>query len=194
MEIIDGQHRFTVCKELGIPVYYTIVRGLSVKEARVMNAIQRGWSALDYAESYAKAGNVYYKALVEYKREHPSIGLSVIRIVCAGKGTGRTTEQNHAFRVGEFTINRDSEEVSWFLTKIDEIHEALNGEIPTRSPFVSAFIEAVDNHDDFDTEDFIRNLKSAPEMFSRVATIRDGLRMIEDIYNYHKSANRIRLY
>jgi ParB-like chromosome segregation protein Spo0J len=32
MEIIDGQHRFTVCRELGLPVYYVICQDYGLAE------------------------------------------------------------------------------------------------------------------------------------------------------------------
>jgi len=193
MEVIDGQHRLQACRELDIPVYYNIVEHLTVKEARNINVVHRTWSSMDYAESYAKAGNVYYKALVAYKNENPSISLSIVRFICQGPQS-RETNLIYTFRTGDFTIGRDSEDIEWMLAKVNAIHDINDGEIPVQSAFVRAFVEACDNHEDFEPEVFMRNLKANPTMFKRVSTVRDALRMIEDIHNYGRSVNKIRLY
>ena len=39
MEIIDGQHRFTAASELGLPIHYTVVKGLDISTARDMNVL-----------------------------------------------------------------------------------------------------------------------------------------------------------
>lgn len=193
MEVIDGQHRLQACRELELPVWFDTVEHLTVREARSINVVHRTWSAIDYAESYAKAGNVYYKALVAYKNDNPSISLSIIRFICQGLGNERNNSV-YEFRIGDFTINRDSEDIEWFLTKINTIHDINNGDVPVQSAFVRAFVDACDNHDDFEPETFIRNLKANPTMFKRTSTVRDASRMIEDIHNYGKSVNKIRLY
>ena len=193
MEIIDGQHRFQACKELNLPVHYTVVNGLSVKDARKMNVIQRGWGGRDYVESYAKAGNVYYKALLQFLKEHPSLNLSIVRGICL-TSEGRNSRRSYDFRNGDFTIERSIEEVDWFLDKLDTVHEVNSGEIPIGNAFVTGLVTAVDKHDDFNMEEFIDNLKKNPQLFHRTSTTRDALRMIEDIYNFRKSINKIRLY
>ena len=190
MEIIDGQHRFAAASELGLPIHYTVVKGLTIDDARRMNVLQRRWTLEDYAVSYAKAGNVNYKAYNAYRRDNPSISSTIVIIILAG---GEKENINIAFRNGEFTINRDVEDIEWIFDKLKRIQDYTSGEIPLSKSFVSALLQAIDRGD-FNVEDFLINLKKNPEMFHRVSTVRDGLRMIEDIYNYRKSVNLIRLY
>lgn len=193
LEIIDGQHRFVAASELGIPVHYTIVPGLDISTARDMNVMQRRWHMDDYAYSYAKAGNVNYKAFNKYRRENPGIPSSILLLVLAGKINSKTGSLSADFRSGEFVINREQEDVEWILEKLSEIKTITMGEIPFSRGFVTAFMVAIEN-EDFEYEGFISNLRSKPDMFHRVSVVRDGLRMIEDIYNYRKSTNLIRLY
>jgi hypothetical protein len=189
MEIIDGQHRFAAASELNLPIHYNQVKGLNIATARDMNVLQRRWTVEDYAISYAKAGNENYKLFNELHRQHPSLATTIIMVVMAGETHGMGTD----FRNGQFILKREIEEVTWILEQLESIREITNGEIPVSKPFVISFLQALEN-EEFDTEEFLKGLRKKPESFHRVSVIRDGLRMIEDIYNFQKSVNLIRLY
>ena len=47
-EIIEGQHRFVVCKELGLPIEYVVQEGLEVKDCVPLNVSRKNWSVADY--------------------------------------------------------------------------------------------------------------------------------------------------
>lgn len=189
-EIIDGQHRFTAASELGLPIHYTVVDHLDITTAREMNVMQRRWGVDDYAYSFAKAGNIHYKAFNEYRREYPSVSSTIIQIVIGG---GESSNMAQDFRKGDFIVKREEDDAKWVLDQLDKIREATSGEIPLGKAFVSALLTSI-NKEDFHFEEFLSNLKRKPDAFHRTSTVRDALRMIEDIYNYHKSTNLIRLY
>lgn len=69
-EIIDGQHRFNVCKELGVEIYFTQVPGLTVHDARSLNILHRRWHLSDYIESYARAGDTNYQELLQLHEDY----------------------------------------------------------------------------------------------------------------------------
>lgn len=188
-EIIDGQHRFVAASELGLPIHYTQVYGLDISTARDMNVMQRRWGVDDYAYSYAKAGNVHYKAFNEYRREYPSMSASVLQTILAGQ----TNDLYGDFRKGDFVVKRDEEDTRWILEQLDTIKEVTMNEMPISKPFVVGFLTAL-SKEDFQPEEFMRNLKRKPEQFHRTATVRDALRMLEDIHNFGKSTNLIRIY
>lgn len=190
MEVIDGQHRLLAASELGIPIYYTKVKGLNINTARAMNTIQKRWSLDDYAYSFAKAGNVHYKAYNKYRHEWPGVTQSVMMVILAGRETKGIAVD---FRKGEFVIGRDQADIEWLLERLGEIREATGHEIPLSRSFVSALLKSLDN-EDFSYPEFITKLKAKPDMFFRTTTVKDALRMIEDIFNYKKSTNAIRLY
>lgn len=194
MEIIDGQHRFIAASELGLPIHYTVVKGLDISTARDMNVLQRRWHMDDYAYSYAKQGNVNYKAYNEYRREHPGIAGSIMLVIMAGNEKKRdNVSQSTQFRMGTFVVEQDREQIEWMLNELEEIKQIAMHEIPINRPFVAALVTALRN-EDFEYEVFKKNLKAKPEQFHRVSIVRDGLRMIEDIHNFGKSVNLIRLY
>lgn len=190
MEIIDGQHRFIAASELGVPVTYTIVKGLTIDSAREMNVLQRKWNVDDYAFSYAKAGNINYKAFNKYREENPGIPATVLMLVMTGSDSG---SHGVTFKNGNFVIKRNNEDIEWVLTQLTAIRTMIGGAIPMNKAFVSALLQSIDNPE-FQMDWFMRQLEKKPESFHRTSTVRDALRMLEDIYNYHKSTNLIRLY
>ena len=71
MEIIDGQNRLEAAKQLRLPVYYYVQKGVGVKEAIEMNLGRTNWKPLDYVKSYAEQGRKSYQMLVELLDAYP---------------------------------------------------------------------------------------------------------------------------
>lgn len=66
-EIIDGQHRFNVCVDLGKPIYYIVVKGLGLREIQVLNANSKNWKLEDYIDGYCSMQMqeyCYFKSLL----------------------------------------------------------------------------------------------------------------------------------
>ena len=61
MEIVDGQHRFEVCKLLGKPIYYEYINSKDyIKGMQKLNVASRVWRQEDYLHFYCKLGNKVY--------------------------------------------------------------------------------------------------------------------------------------
>lgn len=189
MEIIDGQHRFTACKELGEPIYFTQVPGLGVSDARQMNILHRNWKLSDYAQSYADGGDRNYQRYMSMVESY-GFSHSVILYYAKGyQGKGLFRE----FRDGEFTIDGEAEgKARERLNNLGEVTE-LNT-IATTAPFAVAYLQAMNNAE-FDHNRFIRRLELNPHLLTRQAGPPEYLRVIEDIYNHNMGAeNRVRLF
>lgn len=52
-EIIEGQHRFTACKELGLPVIYIIQPNIGMKEVQALNTCAKRWTIKNHIHAYA---------------------------------------------------------------------------------------------------------------------------------------------
>lgn len=191
MEIIDGQHRFEAAKQLKLPIHYNMVENLDIETARQMNAIHKRWGLQDYAHSYAKAGNVHYKAYLKYQEEHPSLSSTVVQYVMAG---AHNDKLNTAFKEGKFVAGRGAEDIDFILSAIDEIRDITGHEVPFSRTHTSALCIALDKHEDFDIGTIIANLKQKPELFHRVTVNKEAFRMYEDIHNFRKQKDLIRLY
>lgn len=75
MLIIDGQHRYTACKELNIPIHYEIT-DIDYRKAVInLNQNQLVWRLQDYIHLHAENGIECYIKLLEFEVEH-KLGIS----------------------------------------------------------------------------------------------------------------------
>lgn len=188
MEIIDGQHRFTACKELGQPIYYTQVPGLSVREARSMNILHRGWTADDYAKSYALGGDPNYQKYVQLREDYGFNHSVLLAYIYPGTSKGNF----RAFRDGELSIP-DEAELRRRLDKLAMIGEFTN--MVTNREFAIALLK-VSAIEGYDHDRMVNKIRlHGDAMLKRYNNLMDNMRMLEEIYNYgSREANRLRLY
>lgn len=73
-EIIDGQHRFTAAKELGLPVYYMIRKGYGIDQVKRANMVSSNWSKEDFLLSHIQSGIQEY---TEFKEILDTYGVNI---------------------------------------------------------------------------------------------------------------------
>ena len=86
-EIIDGQHRFNVCRELGKSVHYIKVKGLGLNEIQVLNANSKNWKIEDYIDGYCSMGKSHYLELKKYINS-TNLGVTVLVALFCGSDNG----------------------------------------------------------------------------------------------------------
>lgn len=103
LEIVDGQGRFEVLRELGKPIHYVIAYGAGVKECQWMNIGQTNWKTFDYIKSYAELGNESYIMLLKLIKENEWMRIEEIYGAVTNKiqGHGRcgTLLKNGSFKM-----------------------------------------------------------------------------------------------
>jgi hypothetical protein len=99
-KIIDGQHRFQACKDLGLPIYYIVYDGEHDydKVMRTLNIWVKTWQLEDWMTFYVKQGVANYVRLAEKMKEKPLGNLSNA-IVAFSNGSTNTV----AFKAGKLT-------------------------------------------------------------------------------------------
>jgi hypothetical protein len=81
MVIIDGQHRFEACKQLGLPIYYEI-SNIDMNKAMIsLNMNQQIWRLQDYVNSWAKNGIDCYQQLMDFEEKY-HLGMSNAIVIC----------------------------------------------------------------------------------------------------------------
>lgn len=193
--IIDGQHRRQAAQELGRPIYYIVVPGITLDETRALNVTQKHWVLMDFAKSYADGGYEDYRKFISAVRKYPNIAPAIIMKVLAG---GQKHQLGEDFRHGEFKID-DYAQAMKDLEKLDAIR--VKGKIVMNTPMAMSLLgmfrmQPTPTTDEvFDYDKFMAKLdhKGAVEAFSASNTVRNSLRSIEDVYNF-MSNTRVRLY
>jgi hypothetical protein len=72
-EIINGQHRLTVARELGSYIWYLQKEGLDREDMKASNRTQKSWTTEDYVRSYADEGLADYQKILDTVKEVDNI-------------------------------------------------------------------------------------------------------------------------
>lgn len=120
LDIIDGQHRYTVAKKVKSPVYYILAETLSLYDIARMNSNTEKWKAADFINCYKELGNTNYIKLEKFLQDFPGIAITVaITLLSAGKVQGGVRHANlmEKFHRGEFVV--ETEDTGWeFCSKV----------------------------------------------------------------------------
>ena len=105
--IIDGQHRFNVCKELGLPIYYIEIIGMTTEEMitamHKLNSNAKNWGLDDYLKLYQKQGNKNYIKLYEFKDEFDlSVSISIYMYSGFDDVAYKNASEQSGFKDGKF--------------------------------------------------------------------------------------------
>ena len=68
-EVIDGQHRLEAAKKLEVPVYYRVIKGLTLEDCQALNSNSKMWTPNDYARAYCANGVDAYCKYLEFKQK-----------------------------------------------------------------------------------------------------------------------------
>ncbi len=197
MQIIDGQHRFVACSELGLPVYYTVQNGLGIKAAVSMNILHRKWTAQDYLKTYVEQN---YPEYIKFKTLLEDFGFNhSITLEYCGWGSGQTAglwggtgRLFKTFREGDLNIEHYADTRA-NLAKLGELAE-ITPFAYTRGLAI-AFLRVITNSN-YDHKRMMKKMKTVgARHLQGLYSTEDNIRMLENIYNNgYSSRNHVRFY
>lgn len=109
LDILDGQHRFWICKKLKRPVFYILVSEEKTMPeiAKINNNVEK-WKNDDYINCYVQHGIEDYIIIREFLETYKvslTIGLQMLNLGHPGNDTGSNSNLNEDFRNGYFKVN-----------------------------------------------------------------------------------------
>ena len=178
LEIIDGQHRFDVIQELGLPLHYIICKGYGLNEVHILNANSKNWNADDYEEGYCNLG---YKDYIIYRdfRKKYGIGHNECELLLTGAFKGPRVSN---FYTGKLKVT-NLEEATRMIEKILSIEPYYSG--VRRRVFINAMISLLKN-ENFEFTEFVQKLKTQPTALVDCTNTTQYKSLIEEIYNYRR--------
>lgn len=195
-EVIDGQHRLTVCKELKLPVHYIVIKGYGLKEVQVFNSNNQKWTKKDYLESYCQMGLRPYLQFKQFMTQFPNFQITVCgQILMDRAEVNRTlgTKKTGRFHSKEFEEGKlvIADIVKAIITakKIMDFAPFYKGY--TRKAFVAALIQIFKNKK-YDHDIMLKKLKSCPVKLVDLPNSVSYQLQLEEIYNY-KNRNQVSL-
>lgn len=169
--IIDGQHRYTACVRLGLPIHYVISNVDPHTAVIKLNAVQNRWQMQDYIHAWAEEGVSCYNYMVNFEKIN-KLGISNTLIICLGASIGSTGAAK--LRKGEvFPINTDADKIVEFILqcKIVSYYKT--------TFFVKAVTKLFTLTDDKQRNKILKYIISLPQQ----ATVSDYIMAFENIVN-----------
>lgn len=192
MEIIDGQHRFTVCKTLGLPIYYAVVPGLGIKQCSELNSVSKNWSTKNHVFAYTSPefedneSYIYYMLLSE---EHPKMTPTQLSCMLAplyktsGRGV-RALIRNGDIKISESDYNHVTKKIAW-------AEELLPIRIEGNKEYFWEAISYLYEIDAVDNKKLKSRIMKYLDEISPVGKIDTFLYRIEAIYNKGSKKNKV---
>ena len=187
-QIIDGQHRFEVCKKLELPIRFILINGYGLDEVKTLNAISNNWRFDDFVQCYVQLGNPNYTTLQDFKNKYKLPDSITLNLLSESKGQ-MGSDTRLLFNNGKFKV-KNLKKAEELAEKINKVHALFDKAKSTT--FLKALLKAM-KIEDFKITIFISKLKMNSAKMVHCTNEKDYLKVMEDIYNY-KNRNKIRLF
>lgn len=184
--IVDGQHRFEMAKFFSIPVWY-VETDEHIDVAEVNNA-QKAWNTSDYAGTFAGRGNTDYQRLIDFCNDNDATIQCGAALLAGTLSFGNVRD---SFRNGTWKLkDYDFAASVCRIEKLFRNHGIKKG----HRSLIDAIASCV-RYKKFSEQRLTANIARCPEKIMPYSNKESMLRMIEEIYNYGRTAYcRVPLY
>jgi hypothetical protein len=180
-EIIDGQHRFLVRKEMGKEIPFIIMQGYGLKQVHTLNSVSKIWNNSEYLDGYADLGNENYIRFRDFKNHYRLNFMPAFSILHSAVRSGNQSEMSK-FRNGEMEITKKQvQDAEFFMVVLTRFKSLYHGY--KRTQFIYALIRLMRNPK-FDPALFINKLTYQQTKLVDCSTVDQYISLIEEIYNY----------
>lgn len=185
-EIIDGQHRFNVCKELNKPIYFLMVEGLGLTEIQVLNANSKNWKMEDYIDGYCSMAMVEYCEFKKYI-ETTDLGISVLLALLCGSNNSDYTSDLKNGKLKLTHKNRALVVLQW-LKDWSEYYEGCK-----RRSFVVALVQLY-SIKGYSHEKMMQKIKYQSAKLVDSLNVKTYIALLEEIYNFKERGDKLRFF
>lgn len=190
MEVIDGQHRLVAAAKLNYPIHYEVVKGLELEDVMTINTHSKGWSTMDFIDTYITLRREDYQILKSFMQQYgiaPSLAASLLY---GSRPTGAGSI-GRLLRSGEFRV-RTIDFAHFMARNLRELNRYSDFPVMSDRQLVLALTMLYKNVA-FDFERLVAKLKLSGLKLERRATVQQYLLEIEELYNF-KTKIRVELY
>ncbi len=186
--ILDGQHRFSIARELGMPVKYVVVdQEFDISQ---INNTQDTWKLKDYLTRWQRAGKKNYFEIEEFMEIHPNVSLSMTIDLLSGS-TGSGIHIKNKFKEGKMDITSRSRGMAYKIANAFESIIEVDKDAKHNN-LLKALYKCF-HVDSFDSQRLIEQCEKNPAMIQPYSKTEDWLDLLQEIYNHGRHSNRIPL-
>lgn len=185
-QIIDGQHRYNVCKELNKPIQFYIAEGYNIEDVKRANLVGKNWAKVDFLNLYLSQNNTNYINFAEILDIY-KVNMSDLLKVFAYVQDITLKDLSKDFDNGYF-VSDGKELVINFLNSLEDFKLFSNYR---STQFVGAFLKLY-FHEKYSHEKMQERLIKRGSYVKKKGSIDDYLQMLtKDIYSFGAVKNPI---
>lgn len=189
-EVIDGQGRLESCKELGVPIAYTIVDGIGIEECMVLNQNMKNWTIKEFIDSYASLGNQDYIRL----RDLIDLTDRGIRVIMFAINSTHYGSAGDAIRLGKLKVSeKQYDHALDALSYLDHFTPYIN-KIQGRSELLQEAIIYAFVNENCDNAILKRKFSKYYALADGIVSFKQALDVVSTIYNRNCKKGEKRIY
>lgn len=184
LEILDGQHRFYICKKLKVPVFYILVKeDKSMPDIARINSNVGKWSKEDYINCYVQQGNKNYQIIRDYLEKNKySLSVILLLLKTGTPGTeGTYPGIMEEFQSGYFEV-KEQEKAEQLAAQVEKFNSFTN----YRSRGFVIAIYRIIKANLISIDDLLKAYQKKPEMLTEQANYKAYINTLEQIVNVGK--------
>ena len=181
MEIIDGQHRVEVCRQLGLPVYFIILQKYGIREVQMLNTNMKNWSVEDYLACYCNEGIEDY---IKYREFRAKFGFD--HQVSLAFLMGSTSKYHMIFNEGNLKVKsyEKAEKAAQMISEFAHLYKGYK-----RKTFVFAMM-AIMKNPEYNHQEMIDKVALQQTRLVDCPTVDTYISLMEEMYNYHRAKSK----
>jgi hypothetical protein len=184
MRIMDGQHRFTAAKNLGVPVHYIINDDFDLNDIGKVNSSSTSWTLSQFLSHFVALGYEEYIKVDNFIKEH-----DVPLYNAVGMLHGRISHPNQQliqeFKDGKYKIKNITHAMKVVKQRDDMVERSdYAKEFASQKNFINA-VAKLTSLDDYDHSMMLDKLSRQPKELRKVPTTDRYLEEMVGIYNHH---------
>jgi hypothetical protein len=188
-EIIDGQHRYHACKELGLPIYYLVIPGYGICDVQILNTNQKNWTKIDYLHSYVAAAKRPYLEFKKFMEDFPELSFQACERILTGLSAGK----KQGVLLGKKANMKDFEEGKLVIPDLSKSY-SIARKIMDIKPYYENFgrgifatvMMSLLKSKNYNHKEMLHKLSVAPIKLQDCLNVEAYKMLLEDIYNHKR--------
>ena len=188
LEMIDGQHRFKVWSDRGLPIDYIIKQGYGLPQVHAFNQNTKNWGLNEFLASYIKLGKKDYETYGLFKDRY-KFGHNECLGLLAAKNGYTSNMKFDQFRKGFFKIvdYSDAVDIAEKVYDFEPYYEGFR-----RRTFIFALSRIIRNINEYNHKQMLNKLSYQSAKLTDQSSVFDYLKVLEGIYNYKSRSAYVR--
>lgn len=188
LTIIDGQRRFLVAKELGLPIYYIESSSVTLPMVISASASSKSWASKDYLHHFCSVGKENYLKLASFISKYEFLDLQTAYRFVDEPFAYSFNDLKHRFKTGQLDIGN----YSVALRTAISLSQLEDRKLRNSRMFQFALCRAIKYHGQscFNPDVFVEQANSYPDKMAGFVDKDSCMACIEETYNHQNRGQK----